>query len=127
MPTISRASCSSGLVLHSQCGFVVLGQSREELSSVFREVEHRSADCHSWLVHRRHGFYSGILCFNALQDWFFILSVDLSSWVRVEGILVRFSERSDMNQRVVTVDQFTATMASIQEALASLRQEIDSQ
>ena len=64
---------------------------------------------------------------HALQDWFFILSVDLSSWVRVEGILVRFSERSDMNQRVVTVDQFTATMASIQEALASLRQEIDSQ
>ena len=64
---------------------------------------------------------------HALQDWFFILSVDLSSWVRVEGILVRFSERSDMNQRVATVDQFTTTMASIQEALASLRQEIDSQ
>ena len=51
--------------------------------------------------------------FHALQDWFFILSVDLPSWVRVEGILVRFSERSDMDQRVVTVDQFTAAMASI--------------
>ena len=44
---------------------------------------------------------------HALQDWFFILSVDLSSWVRVEGRLVRFSKRSDMDQRVVTVDQFT--------------------
>ena len=50
---------------------------------------------------------------HALQNWFFILSVDLSSWLRVEGILVRFSERSDMDQRVVTVDQFTAVMASI--------------
>ena len=58
---------------------------------------------------------------HALQDWFFILSVDLSSWVRGEGILVRFSERSDMDQRVVTVDQFTAAMASIQEALTNLK------
>ena len=65
--------------------------------------------------------------FHALQDWFFILSVDLSSWVRVEGRLVCFSERSDMDRRIVIVDQFTAAMASIQEALASLRQEIDSQ
>ena len=32
-----------------------------------------------------------------------------------------------MNQQVVTVDQFTTAMASIQEALASLRQEIGSQ
>ena len=32
-----------------------------------------------------------------------------------------------MDQQVVTVDQFTAAMASIQEALASLRQEIGSQ
>ena len=32
-----------------------------------------------------------------------------------------------MDQQIVTVDQFTTTMASIQEALASLRQEIDSQ
>ncbi|KAL6320229.1 hypothetical protein AAG906_004738 [Vitis piasezkii] len=30
-----------------------------------------------------------------------------------------------MDQRVFIVDQFTATMASIQEALASLRQKID--
>ncbi|RVW44807.1 hypothetical protein CK203_112480 [Vitis vinifera] len=55
----------------------------------------------------------GYLVLHALQDWFFIFSVDLSSWVRVEGRLVRFSERSDMDQRVVTVDQFTAAMASI--------------
>ena len=32
-----------------------------------------------------------------------------------------------MDQQVVTVDQFTTAMASIQEALASLRQEIDGQ
>ena len=38
-----------------------------------------------------------------------------------------FLERSDMYQRVVTVDQFTTAMASIQEASASPRQEIDSQ
>ena len=63
---------------------------------------------------------------HALQDWFFILSVDLPSWVRVEGNLVYFFERSDMDQRIVTVDPFTITMASIQEALASLRQEIGS-
>ena len=38
-----------------------------------------------------------------------------------------FLERSDMDQRVVTVDQFTTTMASIQGAPASPKQEIDSQ
>ena len=32
-----------------------------------------------------------------------------------------------MDQQVVTVDQFRVTMASIQEALAGLRQEIGSQ
>ncbi|KAL6325799.1 hypothetical protein AAG906_026628 [Vitis piasezkii] len=32
----------------------------------------------------------------------------------VEGRLIRFLERSDMDQRVVTVDQFTTAMASIQ-------------
>ncbi|RVX09850.1 hypothetical protein CK203_013035 [Vitis vinifera] len=61
------------------CGFAILGQSRGDISSLFREIRHRSAGCHSWLVHRRHGFYS------------------------VEGILVRLSERSDMDQRVVTL------------------------
>ncbi|RVW64300.1 hypothetical protein CK203_052318 [Vitis vinifera] len=47
--------------------------------------------------------------------------------VRVKRRLVRFSERSDMDQQVVIVDQFMTTMASIQEALASLKQEICSQ
>ena len=65
--------------------------------------------------------------FHALQDWFFILNVDLPSWVRVEMILVRFAERSGMDQQSVTVDQFTAAMAFIHEALANLKQEIDSQ
>ncbi|KAL6334544.1 hypothetical protein AAG906_018883 [Vitis piasezkii] len=55
----------------------------------------------------------GYLVLYALQDWFFILSVDLSSWVRVKGRLVRFSERSGIDRRIVTVDQFTAAMASI--------------
>ncbi|WKA06872.1 hypothetical protein VitviT2T_024752 [Vitis vinifera] len=43
---------------------------------------------------------------------------------QVEGRLVRYSERQSMDQQVVTVDQFTVAMASIQEALASLRREI---
>ena len=41
--------------------------------------------------------------------------------------MVWFSERSGLDQQVVTVDQFTVVMASIQEALASLKQEISSQ
>ena len=57
----------------------------------------------------------------------FVHSLDTPSWVRVEGRLVRYSERQSMDQQVVTVDQFTAAMASIQEVLASLRQEIDGQ
>ena len=57
----------------------------------------------------------------------FVHSLDTPSWVRVEGRLVRYLERQSMDQQVVTVDQFTAAMASIQEALASLRQEISGQ
>ena len=44
------------------------------------------------------------LVFHALQDWFFILNVDLPSWVRVQGSSVRFSERSGIDQQTVTVD-----------------------
>ena len=44
---------------------------------------------------------------------FFILSLGIASWIRVEDRLVRVSERTDMDQQVVTVDQFTAAMASI--------------
>ena len=51
----------------------------------------------------------------------FVHSLDTPSWVRVEGRLVRYLERQSMDQQVVTVDQFTTVMASIQEALASLR------
>ena len=58
------------------------------------------------------------------QDRIFVHNLDTPSWVRVEGRLVRYSERSSMDQQVVTVDRFTTAMASIQEALASLRQEI---
>ena len=57
----------------------------------------------------------------------FSLSLGIVSWIRVEGRLVRVSDTPDMDQQVVTVDQFTAAMASIQEALASLRQEISGQ
>ena len=57
----------------------------------------------------------------------FILSLGIASWIRVEGRLVWVSERTDMDQQVVTVDQFTTAMASIQEALASLKQEIGGQ
>lgn len=57
----------------------------------------------------------------------FTLSLGIVSWIRVEGRLVRISDTPDMDQQLVTVDQFTAAMASIQEALASLRQEIGGQ
>ncbi|KAL6312037.1 hypothetical protein AAG906_027235 [Vitis piasezkii] len=57
-----------------------------------------------------------------LRDQYeFKLYVDLPSWVRVEGKLVHTPVRSDMDQQSITVDQFTAVMASIQEALTSLR------
>ncbi|RVW63769.1 hypothetical protein CK203_059628 [Vitis vinifera] len=44
----------------------------------------------------------------------FLLSVwVIVSWIRVEGRLVRVSDTPDMDQQVVTVDQFTTAMASI--------------
>ena len=42
--------------------------------------------------------------FLMFQDQRFVISLDLPSWVRVEGSLVRFSERSCIDQRTVTVD-----------------------
>ena len=61
-------------------------------------------------------------------------SLDSSSWIRVRGRLTRVSDQSyqrsdhgDMDSQIVTVDQFAAAMASIQEALASLSQMIDGQ
>ena len=47
------------------------------------------------------------------QDRHFVLSLNLPSWVRVDERLVWFSERSDMDQQVVMVDQFMAVVASI--------------
>ena len=65
-----------------------------------------------------------LFIYSRFQDWIFVHSLDTPLWVRVEGRLVRYTERSSMDQQVVTVDRFTTAMASIQEALASLRQEI---
>ncbi|WJZ85569.1 hypothetical protein VitviT2T_005095 [Vitis vinifera] len=77
----------------------------------------------AWCVLTRSGQSRG----GVLSGSDFVHSLDTPSWVRVEGRLVRYSERQSMDQQVVTVDQFTAAMASIQEALASLRQEIGGQ
>ena len=61
-------------------------------------------------------------------------SLDSPLWIRVGGRLTRASDQSDrrsdqgdMDSRIVTVDQFDAAMASIQEAIASLGQRIDGQ
>ncbi|RVW91589.1 hypothetical protein CK203_024289 [Vitis vinifera] len=53
-----------------------------------------------------------------------------TSWIRVRGRLIRVSDQSDqsdMDSQVVTVDQFAAAMASIQEAITSLGQRMDGQ
>ena len=59
---------------------------------------------------------------------------DSSSWTRVRGRLTRASDQLDqrldqrnMDSQVVTIDQFVATMASIQEAIASLGQRVEGQ
>ena len=61
-------------------------------------------------------------------------SLDSPSWTRVRGRLTRVSDQPDqgvdqrdMDSQVVTVDQFVAAMASIQEAIAGLGQRIDGQ
>ncbi|KAL6342453.1 hypothetical protein AAG906_011143 [Vitis piasezkii] len=61
-------------------------------------------------------------------------SLGLTSWIRVEGRLIRVSDQSDqrsdqrdMDPQMVTVDQFAEAMASIQEAIASLGRRIDGQ
>ena len=51
----------------------------------------------------------------------------LLSMMFVSLFILRVSDTPNMDQQVVTVDQFTTAMASIQEALASLRQEIGGQ
>ncbi|RVW29135.1 hypothetical protein CK203_102566 [Vitis vinifera] len=61
-------------------------------------------------------------------------SLGLTSWIRVEGRLIRVSDQSDqrsdqrdMDSQIVTIDQFAEAMASIQEAIASLGRRIDGQ
>nr|CAN76697.1 hypothetical protein VITISV_009720 [Vitis vinifera] len=65
---------------------------------------------------------------------FIVTSLDSPSWIRVGGRLTRASDQldqrsdqGDMDSQIVTVDQFAAAMASIQEALASLGKRIDGQ
>ena len=54
-------------------------------------------------------------------------NLDLPSWTRVRARLTRASDqpdqradKRDMDSHVVTIDQFVAAMASIQETIASL-------
>lgn len=47
------------------------------------------------------------------------------TWVRVDDKLVHASDQGDMDSQLVTIDQFASTMASIQEAIASLGQRMD--
>nr|CAN67366.1 hypothetical protein VITISV_007976 [Vitis vinifera] len=61
-------------------------------------------------------------------------SLGSTSWIRVEGRLIKVSDQSDqrsyqidMDSQIVTVDQFAETMTSIQEAIASLGRRIDGQ
>ena len=63
-----------------------------------------------------------------------MINLNLPSWIGVGGRLTRVLDQSnqrsyqrDMDSQIVTVDQFVVTMASIQEALASLGQMIDGQ
>nr|CAN82341.1 hypothetical protein VITISV_036993 [Vitis vinifera] len=65
---------------------------------------------------------------------FTVTDLDSPLWIRVGGRLSRVSDQSDqrsdqrdMDSQVVTVDQFAAAMASIQEAIANLGQRIDGQ
>ena len=56
--------------------------------------------------------------------------LDSPLWIRVGGRLTRVSnqlDKMDMDSQIVTVDQFAAAMASIQEAIANLGQRIDGQ
>ena len=63
---------------------------------------------------------------------FTLIDLDSSLWIRVGGTRVsdqsdQRSDQRDMDSQIVTVDQFAATMASIQEAIANLGQMIDGQ
>ena len=55
-----------------------------------------------------------------------MFGVGLTSWIRVRGRLIRASDQSDQRSDQREMDyQFAVTMASIQEAIASLGRMID--
>lgn len=54
-------------------------------------------------------------------------SLGSSTWVRVNGRLVRIRDQRDMDSQLVTVDQFSSAMVSIQEVIVSLKQRMDRQ
>ncbi|RVW35607.1 hypothetical protein CK203_108067 [Vitis vinifera] len=79
-------------------------------------------------------FRSLFLCFHICPEAFTLTDLDLPLWIRVRGRLTRVSDQSDqrsdqrdMDSQIVTVDQFSTAMASIQEAIANLGQRIDGQ
>ena len=58
---------------------------------------------------------------------FTLTNLDSPLWIKVGGRLTRVSDQSyqrsdqrDMDSQIVTVDQFAAAMASIQEAIVNL-------
>ena len=65
---------------------------------------------------------------------FTLTNMDSPLWIRVGGRLTKVldqsnqrSDQRDMDSHIVTVDQFTAAMACIQEGIANLGQRIDGQ
>ena len=74
-----------------------------------------------------------IQCF-CVYKIIFVPNLDWPSWTRVRGRLTKASDQPDqrvdqrdMDSQVVSIDQFVATMVSIQEAIAGLGQKIDRQ
>ncbi|KAL6338408.1 hypothetical protein AAG906_020492 [Vitis piasezkii] len=72
-----------------------------------------------------------IQCF-CVHRSIFVPNLDSPSWTRVRGRLTRASDQPnqrldqrDMDSQVVTIAQFAATMALIQEVIAGLSQRID--
>ncbi|KAL6312380.1 hypothetical protein AAG906_008055 [Vitis piasezkii] len=84
------------------------------------------------LIHTESLSYRTLSSVSILVGEFTVTSLDSPSWIRVGGRLTRASDQldqrsdqGDMDSQIVTVDQFAAAMASIQEAIASLGQRID--
>ena len=86
----------------------------------------------TYLIHTESLLYHTLSNISIFVGEFIVTSLDSPLWIRVGGRLTRASDQSDrrsdqgdMDSRIVTVDQFDAAMASIQEAIASLGQRID--